>query len=186
MLSPLPSNLKDVSVFSLIRVLSASSRVDGKPSAGMVFDFMGNKRGKFADSSIEVRPDSSREISHPRERGRERERGRGRGERERESTILGWTLRTNSAYSGPTDVLARARARARVCVLGQCGFGCGCSVSVCEGYCSQNHQNFQWLCFTHLMRSHSYTLGEGGGLRGGGQRRKWALVLFSMGRLGLW
>ena len=78
-LSPLPSSLKDVSRFSLTRTLNAPSRVDGKHSTGMVLDFMGKKERKFADSSIEVRPDSSREISQVGERKSESE-----GERQRQ------------------------------------------------------------------------------------------------------
>ena len=41
MLSPQLSISKDLSGFSLIRVLNAPSRVIGKPSTGMVLDFIG-------------------------------------------------------------------------------------------------------------------------------------------------
>ena len=44
MLPHLPSILKDASGSSLIRASTAPSRVDGKPSAGKVFDLMGKKR----------------------------------------------------------------------------------------------------------------------------------------------
>ena len=63
----------------MTRTLNAPSRVDGKHSTGMVLDFMGKKERKFADSSIEVRPDSSREISQVGERKSESE-----GERQRQ------------------------------------------------------------------------------------------------------
>ena len=76
MLSPLPSILKDVSGFSLIRTLNAPSKVDGKPSTGMVLDSMGKKQNICRQQNWGPPWQFARDLAPPRERGG------GRGERE--------------------------------------------------------------------------------------------------------